>query len=288
VSEFQTGIFEMDAETYHKDPCRVPSLSASIGKLLVLESPLDAWRAHPRLGGVPRESTESMDRGALVHAMLLGSGSVVEIVEADSFRAKEAQAQRDAATAAGKVPMIRAKHEALSAEVDALRAKLGKRGIAFSGQCERVIMWPEIATDGTRIQCRAMLDHVDGCLIDELKTIANANPKKLRRVVESMGYDLAWAAYTSGYGAVFQDLAGRIGLRWVFIELEEPHHIVTARPSGSMRALGNARWQTAIDRWARCTRDNRWPDFADERDVMIEASPWELEAAQVAGWDEVA
>jgi hypothetical protein len=37
------GIHEVDAETYHSDPVEVPSLSASIAKLLVNSTPLHAW-----------------------------------------------------------------------------------------------------------------------------------------------------------------------------------------------------------------------------------------------------
>src|SRR5215831_5713580 len=43
------GVYAMPAAQYHADPCPTPSLSASIIKLICLDSPAHAWTAHPKL-----------------------------------------------------------------------------------------------------------------------------------------------------------------------------------------------------------------------------------------------
>ena len=42
-------LLDMPEADYHKDPSPTPSLSSSIAKLLVNESPYHAYRQHPRL-----------------------------------------------------------------------------------------------------------------------------------------------------------------------------------------------------------------------------------------------
>ena len=43
------GIYGMSEDCYHADPADAPSLSASIAKILIAETPLHAWTAHPKL-----------------------------------------------------------------------------------------------------------------------------------------------------------------------------------------------------------------------------------------------
>ena len=45
----QQGIYNILAEQYHADPCVTASLSSSIAKILIEQSPMHAWMAHPRL-----------------------------------------------------------------------------------------------------------------------------------------------------------------------------------------------------------------------------------------------
>ena len=70
--------YDLPEHEYHSDPCDSPSLSASIAQTIVLESPAHAWLQHPRFGGKQIEPTKEMDRGTLVHALLLGKGRAIE------------------------------------------------------------------------------------------------------------------------------------------------------------------------------------------------------------------
>src|SRR3990167_7742109 len=90
---FMLGVglhYGIDEDRYHSDPCIVPSLSASTAKLLCERSPEHAHYFHPRLGGNQRAPKKEWDRGHLVHALLLGRGKDIAIIEAGDFPTKPA------------------------------------------------------------------------------------------------------------------------------------------------------------------------------------------------------
>jgi hypothetical protein len=95
-------LLDCSKEQYHADPTEVPSLSYSVAKILLTESPMHAYYYHPRLGGHVREQTKAMGKGQVIHKLLLGIGADIVVVRADNFRTKAAQELRDAAIAAGK------------------------------------------------------------------------------------------------------------------------------------------------------------------------------------------
>src|SRR5438132_1009339 len=83
---------------YFADPCEQPSLSVSIATELILRSPLHAWQIHPRLGGLRRPTTEAMENGTLIHALLLGKGeNRIAVLDVKDFRTNAAKEARDAA-----------------------------------------------------------------------------------------------------------------------------------------------------------------------------------------------
>ena len=50
AQSYEPGIHVWSHEEYLSDPCPEPSLSRSIADILMAQSPLHAWCAHPRLG----------------------------------------------------------------------------------------------------------------------------------------------------------------------------------------------------------------------------------------------
>src|SRR4029077_5767017 len=90
--------FDVPASTYFADPCEGPSLTQSIAKILLEQSPLHAWHAHPRLGGKPDEP-EAYDSakaiGNAAHKLMIGRGKEIMVLEFDTFRTKDSQQIRD-------------------------------------------------------------------------------------------------------------------------------------------------------------------------------------------------
>lgn len=273
-------ILDVTPAAYHNDPCAVPSLSQSIATTLLTKSPAHAWTEHPRFGNRAREATAATDQGELIHALLLGKGTAVEIIAADNFRTKLAQQLRDAAIEAGKIPMLERQYRSVEAAAETLRGNLASEfGIEFNGRSEVPIEWDEPGADGP-VTCRGLLDHVildDGRILD-LKSTRNSHPQACARHVLEFGYDIQHAAYTSAVAALRPDLAGRIDMQFVFVELSAPYAIVPARLDGTLREIGHERWQRAVRIWERCLRTNHWPAYAQEI-VTLEAPAWALSQA---------
>lgn len=273
------GLVAMPADQYHADPCKEPSLSASIAHLLVSKSPAHAWLVHPRLGGKRRKATREMSHGTLVHALLLDTvEDSIAIIDADSYRSKAAQEERAAAEIDGKTPVLAKDFAAAKTTCVAVMEQLLDLGIRLTGVSEIAAFWQERADDGRMIQCRGMLDHLimqDGIIYD-LKTCRSAHPEAIRKHIEAYGYDIQATAYTRAIEQIHPELAGRVEYKWLFLESDEPHCITPAEPAGTMQQLGALRWARAVNTWAQCTASNEWPPYVRDT-ARIEASKWALE-----------
>jgi hypothetical protein len=274
-------ILDCTAAEYHRDPCERPSLSSSIAKLLIEESPAHAWCAHPRFGGKSHDSTLEMDNGTIIHALVLGKGiERVERIPFENYRKKDAQTARDAARDAGKTPVCEPHFARLERTAQKIRDELFALGFPLEGQSEMCLSWdePVYGTNET-VLCRAQLDHVilDRMLALDLKTGDSANPAAFAKKAFSMGYDIQRAAYTSALRHLRPSLAGREDFVFLACELEEPHCVTPMRMTGTFRELGERRWQRAVRIWHECTKSQSWPGYAVTREpIMIEPPAWAL------------
>lgn len=271
----KTGLVRLTPERYFADPCATPSLSSSIANVIDSESPLHAWSRHPRFGGVKRAPTKAFDRGSLSHALLLGSGKDVSIIEADDYKTKAAQADRDEAREAGLVPVLAADYEDAKRTAEKLRQRFAELGIVLDGQSELTALWTERARNGGEVQCRGMIDHLKPPTIYDLKSIRSAKHDMCRKHIETYGYAIQGAAYERAIERIYPALTGRVRFVFVFFELEPPYAVTPIRLSGSFRHIGSRAWQRSVDAWEECLRTGSWPGYADEI-VTLEPSPWAL------------
>lgn len=260
-----------------------PTLSQSIAKLLVDQSPLHAWAAHPRLGNcADRDSTKALDDGTLMHHMLLGTGEgSVVLIDADNFRTKAAQEARDLAIAAGKLPVLAHQHAALTAGVRMMRDRMADAGVDMdlfdAAQSEAGILWYE---DG--VACRGRMDklHVERRTIFDVKKSRSAHPLACARHMLAYGYDIQWAAYTSGLDQLTEAL-GHVDMQFIFIEDKAPYAVTVGRPDGIMRELGSKKWKKAVAMWKDCLASGKWPGYATST-VNLEAPAWAISQQMVA------
>jgi hypothetical protein len=272
--------FDMDADTYHSDPCDVPCLSASLATILLSESPEHAYLAHPSLGARKHQSTKEMERGDIVHQLLLGKGRGIEVLQFNDYRKKAAQEARDAAKKAGRTPMLDRQYREIEAGISRMRAAMAKRRVVLDGQSEVCAFWKETADDGTIVHCRAMFDHLTANreLIWDLKVIERATRQKIENRLASFGEDIQAHAYVRAVETIVPELAGRVRFKWAFVEFGDPFATRVAYPSGSMRQLGELRWRQAVNLFARCLHSGNWPSYPDE-ELAIEAKPWLFQRA---------
>lgn len=262
----------MTAAEYHADPCDTPSLSASTAKTLITRSPQRAYLEHPKLGGGSRTATKAMDRGDIIHAMILNQPTNVEILPFIDYRTKPAQAERDAVIAYGKIPVLSKEWTEYRSMADAIRNQFTEFGIRLEGQSEGVALWTDRDDDGVPVQCRSRFDHVfaDGWLwIYDLKTCADASPKALTRQILNFGYDIQAAAYTRAIDNIAREWQGRVKFMFLFAEDDAPFPVTPIVLDGAFAAVGDSKWRRAVSLWSKCLRENNWPAYATEPIVAM-------------------
>lgn len=259
-------LLDVTPDEYHA----IDAFSSTAAKTMISRS-----AAHAR-AGYRKKPTKGMDRGDVIHRLLLGKGKDYEVIQAGDFKTKAAQVARDAARAAGRVPVLAEDFEDYCTAAERIRVELADRKIILDGLSEQAITWTEHTEFGD-VLCRGMFDHVwvDIGMILDLKVTADAAPSSVERTSENLGYAIQAAAYTRALTALDPDLAGRVAFAFAFCEAEDPWAINVSEPDGVFRELGERRWLRAVREWARCTAENKWPSYGTAVNP-ITAPPWAL------------
>lgn len=257
-------------DAYHRDVAPEPSLSSSVAKILLDQSPRHAWHAHPRLGGQKDEGdkTRAMEIGTVVHKLLLGKGAEIVPIEAEDYRSKDAKAAREAAYLEGKQPILRPDMRTAGDTVGAVMQQLDKvegcGGFGNIGAPEVVGIWKDETGPYGRLMADWFQDEGDRAVIWDVKTSSQSvAPHQVARTIVSMGYDLSAAHYERGILAIRPELAGRLTFRWLFCEVEPPHAITVAELDAAGLAIGRKKAAAAFLLWARCLREGVWPAYAN-------------------------
>lgn len=249
-----------------------PRLHQSLAHVLISQSPL---HARYRLDHQSRP-TDAMERGSIIDRMLFGSGPELLIVEADDWRKKASQGMREEARATNRLPILARVHAEYEKAVNAIRANLAALGIEFTGESQVALEW----TSPLGVECAGRLDHLifsrREAIIYDLKTTNDAHPNVIQRSLVDHGADIQRAAYTEAVEINYPTYAGRIDMRFLFVEWEEPFAVTVAECAGTMRALGEFKWEKAQRIWQECLETNTWPGYGFAR---IEAKPWQLTEA---------
>lgn len=260
------------AADYHADHGDRPTLSSSIARLLVQKTPAHARAEHPKLTEQPvRRDSPAMDMGTAVHQLLLRDDRV-DVLPYDSFRTKDAQADRDASRAAGRVPLLAHQWDEaqeIAARIREQMHELNVNPTPFThGQAEHVIRF---AADGA--DCRAMLDwlHDDRTIIDDLKTTTDASPRFTERHVFKMGYDIRAAFYVR---AVEAEYGVTPLFRWVFAETKPPYPVSIMTLDEDAMSVARDKVDAAISLWNHCLGTGEWPAYSRELQI-VGLPPWQ-------------
>lgn len=279
-------ILDVSEAEYHSDPCEAPSLSQSIGRLIVAESPLHAWQQHPKLGkAVNSDEDEGLDErdkwaqtaGKIMHKLMLGKGEEITVINADSYRTNYAKDERDAAKSAGRIPVLAHKYQGLVDAADYITERLDVIGYPLSGESEVAFQWIEDGANGP-VVCRGRMDNVtfEQRLIYDLKKIRSANPQTIQRAIYDHGYDIQREAYTRCMAKFLGCDQSAVRYVLLFVEEKPPHAITPVELSPAFLEIGRMRWERAVLTWEKCLATNRWPDYADGKLITIEPAPYVL------------
>lgn len=270
----EPGIYELSEEDYHADCCPEPSLSASIAKKLVGQSPAHARHAHPRLNpGFAREEKEIFDRGTVAHALLLQGIEAAVVLDFDNWRTKEAKAKRDTVRAQGKIPILRDYWDAVVAMVDSCRAQLAQHKEASdaftNGKPEQTLIWRE----DNGVWCRARLDwlHDSRRIVDDYKSTGReVDPDSIARHCLN-DWEVQAAFYRRGIMKLFRENAQ---FRFIAQENQEPYAINVVELGSDFVWLGDEKVEYAIRTFGNCLKHGRWPGYSDRVHCVQKIPKW--------------
>ena len=281
IANVEALLLNVPAATYHADKTfNIPSLSGSLAKWLITDTPRHAWYSCEALNPKFRRKHKGIyDRGSAAHALLLKSHDEIVRVGAIDWRTQAARAVRDAAHASGKIPMLEEDFAELiemrDAQHDQLDALEGGNPF-WTGEPEVCMYWlDDFFLNGKhyKVRCRARLDWLNTemeNLVDVKTTELTANPE-----VWTRGY--MWRI-----GAPYQAAFTRRGIRrltqlgvlkmhdpdflFCVCESQPPYGVsLISVPSDILCPYSD---ETADDRvvkamatWQDCLDANEWPGY---------------------------
>lgn len=256
------GIYpDMDEPTYLADR---DSISASGAKRL-LKSP-----AHFLL---PQWFSDAADLGSAFHTETLGIGQEVVVIDAASWRGKEAQEAQATARAEGKAPILAKDVATVKAMADAVRRHPTARKLLDQpGKPELSAFWRDDEWGVTR---RARFDYLTDTAVNvDLKSTVSVDRKDIARTVVNFGYDLSVAWYEDVAHGLDMDLAATA---LVFIEKAPPYRVRVVELSPEFHERGRRLANRALAIYRECREADSWPHYDDPDFTTIHPPAWARE-----------
>ena len=270
---------DFDFPTYLSDPAPEPSITSSLVRDLLRTAPRKVWQNCSRLNpDYVAAKKDIFDLGSAAHALFVGEGAEIVVVNENDWRKKVAQEAKAAAYAAGKTPIKRDDMRRVEAMAEAAKKQFAQhrelKGIqAEEPYREASIFWTEA---GVTCRCRPDLFHRDvgaessPAVIHYKTTGTNLNPYTLSKYAASLGWELIAAHYAAGVKA----LTGEQPRQFFAVqETTPPYLVLVAQLDDAFMDLGRLRRQRALAIWEWCLHENRWPGWPDGT-VVLEAPPW--------------
>lgn len=240
-----------------------PALSQSCAKTLLEQSPKHAWMNHPRLNPDwrPDESRRGQAVGSAAHKLMIGRGADIQVIEAEDYRTKAAQAIRDQAQSEGKIAILLPDWAKAQLMVDAAAVQLDAMGLkpstGYSG--EVAITW---TAEGCELQTLIdMLHESNRIVIDYKTTAASANPVDIPRYAVSLGWDIQAAFHKSALDAVDPEGAGRRRHLFILQENYPPFALTPVEMPESWLCMGTKKLWRACEIWRECIASGEWPAY---------------------------
>ena len=257
------------------------ALADDISEGVVPNMPESAYHAHPALSSsgarkllaspakfhyaqtAPEEHQDYFDIGSAAHAKVLGVGLPIEVIDADNWRKKATTDQRDAAYAAGRIPLLKADAERVDLMAEAILANRIARSLLEKGTPEVSGFWTDERT-GVDCRCRWDLQPPEGVRAwTDYKTTQNADPRAFAASAARYGYDVQAAWYL--WGARELGMADRTSAFLFLVQEKEPPYLVsTVQLDAQAMRIGEEKARVALRIYAECAESGRWPGYPEE------------------------
>lgn len=255
-----------------------PSLNSGLANVLLTKSAAHARYGHPRLNPAWAPDDErGYDLGTAAHGVLLENRELF-IVDFPDYRSKQAQAVRDEAKAAGKLPLLAHQASDIGAMVTVARTARAQcsdlKGIG-NLIAEQTIGWED---SGARLRCRPDWVTEDWRVVISYKTTrASAEPDAFIRTLLGAGYETQAAFEIEGVKALSDTEPKYV---WLVQETEAPFAVSLLGLSPALAAFGASKYRAAVQAWSHCMAMDDWPSYPS-RICWLEPPPW-----AVGNWNE--
>lgn len=274
--------YDLTPAQYFAEPCPAPAFTNSLCRILIDETPADAAFVHPALNPDPemRAASVAMRLGDVTHQLTLGKGRGYAVGDFATWSSNDAKAYKKAAEDAGLTPVKKHEFAAAQAMAEILKALIAEtladiaseRGIEVPTDgvpyaTEVIIAWKEsVMVDGAPVEiwCRAMIDVWCESLLVALdpKITALLTDKRAPAHLGNQGWDTQGTFYPRGIAALIPNAAGRVTFADLMVKPKPPHTSRVVAIDKAWQATSTFDIELAMERFARCIRDDKWPGYA--------------------------
>jgi len=258
------GLYDdIPEDAYHANH----ALSASGAKKLLPPSCPARYKWERDHGQPPKAA---FDLGRAAHAAVLGVGAPVTIIEADNWLTKAAKAERDAAYADGRTPILAKDAALLDDMVAALRAHPIAAALLEpgTGAPEQSAFWEDPRHGIWRRARFDWLPASDGgrMILPDYKTTASAEPGAFTRSTFNFGYPLQAAFYMDAVRAL--GLAEDVAFVFIAQEIAPPHLVTVFELDGDSLRIGREQTDRACAVFAECLATDEWPGYSTDVELI--------------------
>ena len=263
ATELRQGIFQIPHDAYKA----TPALSFSgARKLLPPYAPaIYRWELdHP-------VHTDAFRIGLAAHAVVLGDGAPIRIVEADGWRTNAAKEAKQEAYETGETPLLTAEHDLIQAMAAAVRQHpLASQLLdPSSGKAEQSLFWQDKETG---IWCRCRVDwlrhKIEGrrLIVVDFKTATSAHPEKFAKAAMDYGYAMQAQWYMDGVRQVGLD--DDPAFVFVIVEKSPPHLVSVVELDEPSLSVGMNLNRIARLIYRDCLQSGQWPGYSGEVELV--------------------
>jgi len=259
-----------------------------------LKHALKSWAHFEYERTAPPTETDALRLGRAFHLALLEPERAASLIVAQpTFDRRTKQGKADAEAFAATIREdaivlddderadIAAWRAAIMANADA-RLLLTKAG----GVNEQSILWCDTASG---IECKGRIDRLlesrNARFVIDIKTAADASPKKFAADAIKFGYDVQAAHYADGIRTLYAD-SKPVDSVWIVVEKAAPHAVMVYRASEpecqpDLMAFGQSRRAKLLRELKVCREKNEWPGYG-KGILPLRVPAWEASKMEVS------
>jgi len=225
---------------------------------------------------LPQKKARELDVGTAAHLAVLEPELLekrVSIIDADDYRSKDAQTERNLAIFNKRVPLLRADYQLVCDLSESIEQSDAAELLFGEGESEVSYTWDALALQwgahgpATKIEGKARADRITPHAIVDLKTAASASPDAFQRAMARDGHHLRAAWYIDGWmesaepGEVIYDYANVRDYLFVVVAKEPPHLVAVYRCDERALGWGRTLYKKALSLFREAQESGSWRGY---------------------------